>query len=160
MCPLCRLVVLGFWLLVRAASMLAQGLPDPTGHWEGSVTLPNAPLFIEVDVTRSASGELAATFAEPFAGVKGFPFSKVELEGRTLRLVLKASAETSTFTGTLSEDGKNISGDAEQAGLRPRSRCRVPAPRTSSHYRRARAFRKSSKVHGAERSTSMADRCG
>jgi hypothetical protein len=118
MCPLCRLVVLGFWLLVRAASMLAQGLPDPTGHWEGSVTLPNAPLIIEVDVTRGASGELAATFAEPSAGVKGFPFSNVELAGRTLRLVLKASAETSTFTGTLSEDGKTISGDAEQAGLK------------------------------------------
>lgn len=116
MCPLCRLVVVGFWLLVRAASMLAQGLPDPTGHWEGSVTLPNAPLVIEIDITRDATGALAATFAEPSANVKGFPFSKVEIVGRTLTMVLKAGEQPSTFTGTLSDDGKGISGDAEQAG--------------------------------------------
>jgi hypothetical protein len=98
--------------------MLAQGLPDPTGHWEGSVTLPNAPLIIEVDVTRNADGQLAATFTEPSASVKGFPFSKVEIVGRTLTMVLKASEQPSTFTGTLSDDGKTIAGDAEQAGLK------------------------------------------
>jgi hypothetical protein len=116
MCPLCRLVVLGFWLLVRAASMLAQGPPDPTGHWEGSIQLPNEPMVFAVDVTRSATGELAATFAQASAGITGFPFSKVEFEGRTLRLVLKASAQPSTLVGTLAEDGKSISGDVEQAG--------------------------------------------
>jgi hypothetical protein len=116
MCPLCRLVVLAFWLLVRAAELLAQSPVDPSGHWEGAVQLPNSPLAIEVDVARNAKGELAATFAEPSAGVKGFPFSIVELQGRTLRLVLKAGEKPSTFTGTLSIDGKTISGNAEQGG--------------------------------------------
>ena len=118
MCPLCRLVVLGFWLLVRVAGLLAQTPVDPTGHWEGSVTLPNAPLIIEVDVTRNAKGELAATFAEPSAGVKGYPFSTIEMNGRTLTMVLKAGEAPSTFTGTLSDDGKTIAGDAEQAGMK------------------------------------------
>lgn len=116
MCPLCRLVVLAFWLFVRAMSALAQAPVDPSGHWEGTVQLPNAPLVIEVDVTRNAKGELAATFAQPSAGVKGLPFSKVEIVGRTLTMVLKAGEQPSTFTGTLSEDGKSIAGDAEQAG--------------------------------------------
>jgi hypothetical protein len=96
--------------------MLAQASVDPSGHWEGTVQLPNAPLVIEVDVTRNAKGELAATFAQPSAGVKGFPFSKVEIVGRRLTMVLKAGEQPSTFTGTLSEDGKSIAGDAEQAG--------------------------------------------
>lgn len=117
MCPLCRLAILGFWLLVRAAELLAQAV-DPSGHWEGAVQLPNAPLVIEVDLSRNAKGELAATFAEPSAGVKGYPFSKVEMEGRTIRLVLKAGEHPSTFTGTLSADGKTIAGDAEQGGAK------------------------------------------
>jgi hypothetical protein len=78
--------------------------------------MPNAPLIIEVDVTRNANGELAATFAQPSAGVKGFPFSQVDITGRTLTMVLKAGEQPSTFTGTLSADGKSITGDAEQAG--------------------------------------------
>jgi hypothetical protein len=117
MCPLCRLIVLAFWLMIRAASLLAQSPVDPTGHWEGAVQLPNAPLLIEVDVAKNAKGELIATFAEPSAGVKGFPFSSVKLEGRTLRLVLKAGTEPSTFKGELSQDGTTISGDAEQSGV-------------------------------------------
>lgn len=116
MCPLCRLVVIAFWLLVRAASLPAQLPADPSGHWEGSVQMPTAPLMIEVDVTRNANGDLAATFAQPAAGVKGFPFSNVEIAGRTLTMVLKAGEQPSTFTGTLSADGQSITGDAEQAG--------------------------------------------
>ena len=115
MCPLCRLAVLAFWLFVRAASLLAQAPPDPSGHWEGAAQVGDTPLLFEVDVTRNAKGELSATFAQPSAGLKGFPFSKVELDGRTLRLLLKAGAHPSSFVGTMSEDRKTIAGDVEQA---------------------------------------------
>ena len=115
MCPLCRLVVMAFWFFVRAASLLAQPPVDPSGHWQGVVQLGDAPLVFEVDVTRDAKGGLAATFAQPSAGIKGFPFSTVVLDGRTLRLVLKAGAQPSTFVGTVSDDRKTIAGEVEQA---------------------------------------------
>ena len=117
MCPLCRLVVMAFWLFVRAVSLVAQASADPSGHWEGAVQLREMPLVIEVDVVRNANGVLAATFTQPSDGVKGFPFAKVAFEGRTLRLELKAGSEPSTFTGVLSEDGATITGNAQQAGV-------------------------------------------
>jgi hypothetical protein len=106
---------LAFWLFVRAASLIAQATADPSGHWEGAVQLGDTPLVFEVDVTRGGKGELSATFAQPSTGIKGFPFSKVEIDGRTLRLVLKAGANPSSFVGTVSEDGKTVAGDVEQA---------------------------------------------
>jgi hypothetical protein len=103
-------------LLVLAFAFLLQ-TADPSGHWAGLVRMPETMLQIEIDIGRKADGQLVATFGQPEQGVKGRPFSSATIEGRTVRLVLKSGAESSTFEGTLSPDGQDLSGTATQAGL-------------------------------------------
>jgi hypothetical protein len=98
------------------ASLPAQSAIDPSGHWEGSVQTPETELRIEIDLTKSSRGELTGTFAQPAQGVKGFPLSTIAVEGRSVRLVLKAGEQPSTFQGELAADGKSITGTVEQAG--------------------------------------------
>jgi hypothetical protein len=103
-------------LLSPPPALLGQAAVDPSGHWEGTVQVPNMELRIEVDLAKNGKGELAGTFAQPALGVKGLPFSAVTVEGRSIRLVLKAGPQVSTFVGVLAPDGKSISGDASQGG--------------------------------------------
>jgi hypothetical protein len=94
---------------------LSQSGADPTGHWEGSVQMPENELKIEFDVVRNSKGQLSGTFGQPAQGVKGFPLSVVTLEDRKIHMVLKAGEQPSTFDGTLLADGKSISGNVFMA---------------------------------------------
>jgi len=96
------------------ASASAQESPNATGHWEGSVQLPNQDLRIGVDLTRNAKGEHQATFSQPDQGIKGLPFTNVSVSGRSVKLVLKTAEAVSSFAGELSEDGQTLKGDARQ----------------------------------------------
>jgi hypothetical protein len=70
-------------------------------------------LEFEIDVARSASGDLVATYGQPAASLRGLPLSKVTLEGRTLTFVLlDGGPGGGVFTGELLADGKTISGEA------------------------------------------------
>ena len=94
----------------------AQTAPDPSGHWEGVVHVPDNALTIEIDVTRNKKGELAGTFGQPGDGVKGLPLATVGLEGKSLRFVVKGGEGAATFVGVISDDGKSMAGDLAQAG--------------------------------------------
>ena len=94
----------------------AQEAANPTGHWEGSVKLPNQDLRVSADLFRNAKGELAATFGQPDQGIKGLPFASVSVSGRSVTLVLKTAEAVSTFAGELSADGQTLSGAAKQGG--------------------------------------------
>src|SRR5436190_3050717 len=55
-------ILLASALLVFPASIVrAQASPDLSGHWEGSVRSPGMELAFQIDLVRSASGELAGT---------------------------------------------------------------------------------------------------
>ena len=77
---------------------------------------PNMAIKVEVDLAKNSKGELAGTFGQPAQQVKGLPLSTVAVEGRSVRFVVKGGPEPATFQGTLSPDGKSISGDAAQGG--------------------------------------------
>jgi hypothetical protein len=49
--------------------------------------------------------------------VKGLPLSTVAVEGRSIRLVLKGSEQSSTFEAVLSADGKSMAGNASQGAF-------------------------------------------
>ncbi|HMB81563.1 MAG TPA: hypothetical protein VKI43_15900 [Vicinamibacterales bacterium] len=105
-------------LLASSSSLRAQTAVDPSGHWEGSIQPgPNMVMKIEVDLTKNGSGALAGTFGQPEQGVKGLPLSTVAVSGGAVRFVLKAGPEAATFQGTLSADGKSISGEAAQGAM-------------------------------------------
>ena len=103
-------------MFVVTVAFLIQTM-DPSGHWVGSISIPEMLLQIEVDIDKKANGQLVATFGQPEQGVKGLPFSSVTIEGRAIRLVLKSGPESSTFEGTLSQDGQELSGTATQSGM-------------------------------------------
>jgi len=108
------ILLLAALLLFPESFLMAQITVDPSGHWEGMVQIPNMEMKIEIDLAKNSKGELAGTFGNPAQNVKGLPLSTVAVEGRSVRFVLKAGKEVSTFAGTLSSDGKSISGDASQ----------------------------------------------
>src|SRR5882762_4728923 len=107
-----RMLLLPALLLFPAHFLRAQTAAEPlnpwAGHWEGTVQIPNMEMKIEIDLAKNSKGELAGTFGNPAQNVKGLPLSTVAVEGRSVRFVLKAGKEVSTFAGTLSSDGKSI----------------------------------------------------
>jgi len=111
-----RMLTLVALLLVLAPPQFAQTAVDPSGHWEGTVEVPEVKMKIEIDLTKNAKGELAGTFGNAAEGVKGLSFQTVAVDGRSVRLVLKAGSDVSTFVGVISADGKSIAGDASQGG--------------------------------------------
>jgi len=112
-----RLLVLATPLLVPAAFLLAQTAVDPSGHWEGTIQAqPDMAVKVEIDLTRNTKGELAGTFGQPAQGVKGLPLSTVAVENGAVRFVVKGGPDAATFGGTLSADGKSLSGNVSQAG--------------------------------------------
>ena len=113
-----RIQLLAALLLLSAHFLMAQtpaGTTDQfAGHWEGTVQIPSMELKIEIDLAKNSKGEFAGTFSSPARNVKGLPLSTVAVDGRTVRLILKAGREVSTFVGVLSADATSIAGDASQ----------------------------------------------
>jgi len=103
-------------LLLPALSLRAQTAADPSGHWEGTVQVPEMELKIAIDLAKNSKGEFAGTFSNLTQGDKGLPLSTVAVEGRSVRFVLKVGKEVSTFVGLLSDDGKSMAGEASQGG--------------------------------------------
>jgi len=103
-------------LLSPAPSLRAQSTLDPSGHWEGTVQVPNKELKIEVDLAKNGKGDVAGTFSQPDQGVKGLPLSTVAVEGRSVRFVVRGGEEPSTFVGQIAADGKSMSGEVAQGG--------------------------------------------
>ena len=112
-----RTLLLGVLLLVPGSLAQAQSAPDPSGHWEGTLKVPQMELRVEIDLARDSRGVFAGTFGEPAQGVKGLPLSSVAVEASAVRFVVKGGAEPATFDGALSADGTSISGAVSQSGF-------------------------------------------
>ena len=111
-----RSLVVASLILSPAASLHAQAAADPSGHWEGTLKVPNMEIKVEIDLAKNAKGEMAGTFSQPEQGVKGLPLSTVAVEGRAVKFVVRGGPEPATFDGTLSDDSKSITGRVTQAG--------------------------------------------
>jgi hypothetical protein len=111
-----RVVFITSCLLLPVIAALAQTPVDPAGHWEGTVQVPDSPVSIEIDLVTSTAGSLRGTFAQPAQGIKALPLSAVSLEGRTVRFVVKGSAQGSSFAGEIAADGKRIAGEVTVSG--------------------------------------------
>jgi hypothetical protein len=116
MMSLTRSLIVASLLVAPASPLAAQTAADPSGHWEGTLKLPNMAVKVEIDLAKDSKGEMAGTFSQPEQGVKGLPLSTVATDGRSVKLVVKGGPEPATFDGTLSDDGATISGSVSQAG--------------------------------------------
>jgi hypothetical protein len=96
-------------LLAVPAAARAQAI-DPSGHWEGAITIPGGEIPFQVDLSKTAEGTLIATYSRPENHLKGLPMANVTLDGRAIAFELTADGGVKFF-GTLVADGKTISGD-------------------------------------------------
>ena len=111
--PFNRPLLLAALLLGSAPALGAQTAVDPSGHWEGSIQIPDRELIVEVDLARNARGELSGTIGTPAEHVSDIPLRTVAVDGRSVSFNARRDQP---FTGTLSADGKSISGDATLSG--------------------------------------------
>ena len=103
-----RTVLIAAFCLVSASSLGAQTIVDPSGHWQGELQAPGMSIAFEVDFARSANGGYAGAVSIPSQKLKGLPLTRISLDGRTIAFEARADQP---LTGTLSDDGKSISGD-------------------------------------------------
>ena len=108
-----------------AVAASAQPAVDPSGHWEGTVQVPDMPVQIEIDLTKNSGGELAGSFTQT---------------GR-----LSSAAGERLFKGDVSADGQSMAGKFAQAGysipftLKRTGDARMEAPAKSARISSALA---------------------
>src|SRR5262245_49645571 len=86
----------------------AQQAPDPSGHWQGAIHVPNQEIAIEIDLTKPATGNAAGTFTG--VNIQGFPLSDIVVDGAALSFKLKVDGG-GAFSAKVSEDGKSMAGE-------------------------------------------------
>ena len=115
-----RRLVVGLIALASVRILAAQTAPDPSGHWEGTVTAPSGETFpVEFDLGRNADGKLRGTFNQPGQKVKGLPVSAIGIKGAAVTIDLRTTGG-GVFEGDLAADGASMSGVfASQFGPAP-----------------------------------------
>jgi hypothetical protein len=100
-------------LLAVPGAARAQSI-DPSGHWEGAITIPGGEIPFQVDLSKNAQGKLVATYSRPEENLKGMPMVNVILDGRAIGFDLPVDGGIQ-FQGIFYADGKTISGDVTAA---------------------------------------------
>ena len=95
-------------LLLSPAHLLYAQTVDPAGHYEGTVSSPAGELTLEIDLSRTANGQLAGTLTIPAQKLRGFPLTNVAVKGREVSFDI-ATSGGGYFRGELDEKG--ISGE-------------------------------------------------
>jgi hypothetical protein len=96
--------------IFSAAILSAQATPDPTGHWEGTVTPESGQqIRVEFDLGRSADGKLKGTFNHPDQNIKGLPLSAVAIQGALVTIDLRLNGG-GIFQADLAADNRSMSG--------------------------------------------------
>jgi len=107
-CSIRTLVVCTLSLLTARVA-LAQ-TPSAAGHWEGAIHAPFGDVAVAVDIA-AEDGVLRGRFSNPSDQINGLPFADVTIDGRSVELRLKTGTDSQTFRGTVSSDGRSMSGD-------------------------------------------------
>lgn len=97
-------------LLTFVPAARAQAV-DPSGHWEGAIEVPGREVAFQIDLVRVGGGELAGAIS--VADASGIPLGRVSVQGRSISFYGRSDQP---FSGTLSEDGKAMSGNATLSG--------------------------------------------
>jgi hypothetical protein len=109
------LIALG--CLVIAAPARAQSTADLSGHWEGTVSLPNFQLPLAIDIARGEPGRFVGTLTNDAEGIAGLPLKTVTLDGRLVQFVIASSSGSQEYNGVLMSDGRTISGAFNVNGM-------------------------------------------
>jgi hypothetical protein len=105
-----RIAMGAFWI-VGALSVWAQD--GPRGHWSGSVEVPGQTLAMEADLDKGLSGWIGS-ISIPAQNATGIPLDGITFTNGKCTFHIKGGPGDPTFTGTLSADGKTMTGDFTQ----------------------------------------------
>ena len=95
-----------------------QGQSTVEGIWEGVVVYAPAELEVEqaVELFQDARGALAGLIDVPVKPIEDEPLSAVRFDGKRISWELRRDTGTFRYEGTLSDDGKEISGQYFERG--------------------------------------------
>ncbi|HET9831979.1 MAG TPA: hypothetical protein VFP91_09725 [Vicinamibacterales bacterium] len=99
-------------LLVISASVVQAQTIDPTGHWKGTIEIPNGPMDFEMDIARGGRGELIGTVTAGADRVT-LPLLNVTLDGSSITFYGRTDQQ---FHAELLPSGKALSGTASLNG--------------------------------------------
>ena len=77
------LLACGCFTLVVA---IAVAQTDPSGHWEGTIDVPNGPTRLALDLAKNEKGVWVASLGVPEQKITGLRVSGVSVEGGKVRL--------------------------------------------------------------------------
>lgn len=103
-----------FVLLLATAPLFGdEPSLDPVGRWDGTVLIQQMSMPFHIDLARSSTGELGGTISIPAEKVDGLPLTKAAVDGASITF---AARTDQPFTGTISEDGRTMSGEIILSG--------------------------------------------
>jgi hypothetical protein len=108
-------VVTGLVVALSSHAQLLSAQATATGHWEGAIQVPGQELQVAIDL-KGDGKKWEGTIGIPAQGLKGFPLSDISVQGDAVSFVMRNVPGGPAFKGTLSKDGKTISGDFSQGG--------------------------------------------
>lgn len=100
-------------LSINARPVFAQAAA--AGHWEGAIQVPGQELQVAIDL-KGDGKKWEGTIGIPAQSLKGFPLSDISVQGDVVSFVMKNVPGEPAFKGTLSKDGKSITGEFAQGG--------------------------------------------
>jgi hypothetical protein len=102
-----------FGVLLMAGALSAQD--GPRGHWTGTIDIPDHPLAVEIDLDKTAN-HWVGSISIPAQNASGLPLEAITFTKGKWAFRIKGAPGEPTFSGTLSADGKTLSGDLTQGG--------------------------------------------
>ncbi len=100
-------------LLFAAGALSAQDALR--GHWTGTIDVPDHTLGVEVDLDKNADGWIGSV-SIPDQNASGIPLEAITFANGKCSFRIKGGPGAPTFDGTLSDDGKAMSGTFTQGG--------------------------------------------
>lgn len=94
-----------------------QATTGAGGHWVGSIQTPGPELAVEVDLVAKDADAYNGAISIPAQNAKGIPLNQISVKGTAVGFSIRGVPGEPRFTGTLSSDGKTITGDFVQGGV-------------------------------------------
>ncbi len=88
---------------------------NAAGHWQGSISLPDRALMIDVDLALEKDGWKGA-ITIPEQNLQAFPLSSIEVVKDTVKFSMQGVPGYPAFTGKLAPGDQSISGNFSQGG--------------------------------------------
>jgi hypothetical protein len=100
--------------LTLAVASLAQAQTPAAGRWEGTIAAPGREISVIIDL-KADGGKWQGTVGIPGEKLKGLPLTNITVAAEGVTFAMPGPGDPS-FKGTVSTDGKTLSGDFTQGG--------------------------------------------